>query len=122
MRVSPDIDPSFEPVEGDISQPAMRSALTMGRARAWQHGRFWVNDPDCLIVRPEVARRELWATHIEAYGALAASSDPLEALDERGLELTRRLLRPSSPGPVGWDPFAGPEQGAIGHELTASRR
>lgn len=122
MRVSPDIDPSFEPVEGDISQPGMRSALTMGRARAWQHGRFWVNDPDCLIVRPEVARRELWAEHIEAYGALAASSDPLDALDERGLELTRRLLRPSSPGPVSWDPFAGPEQGAIGHERTASRR
>ena len=109
MRISPDIDPEFEPVDGDISQPSMRSALTIGRARAWQHGRFWVNDPDCMLARPEVADRELWAAHIEAYGALAASSDPLDALDERGLELTRRLLRPSSPAPVRWDP----EQGTI---------
>lgn len=100
MRVSPDIDPQFEPVDGDVSQPAMRSALLNGRARTWQHGRFWVNDPDCLLARPEVEQRELWAAHVEAYGGVAASSDPLDALDRRGLELTRRVLRPSSAAPV----------------------
>ena len=113
MRISPDVDASFEPPAGDISQPAMQSALAAGRARAWQHGRFWVNDPDCLIVRPEVEERELWAAHIGGYRALAASSDPLDALDARGLELTRLLLRPSSPDPVHWDPLAGPDQGLI---------
>jgi hypothetical protein len=29
----------------------------------------------------------------------------LAALDQRGLELTRRLLRPASVEPVAWDPF-----------------
>jgi alpha-galactosidase len=121
MRVSPDIDPEWEPVDGDISQPAMRSALAMGRARAWMHGRLWVNDPDCLIARPEMERRELWASHLDAYGALAISSDPLDGLDARGLELTREILRPSSTAPVRWDPFAGPDQGSIRADGSESR-
>jgi alpha-galactosidase len=58
----------------------------------WQLGRFWVNDPDCLLARPEVERREVWAAHVERYGGLRGSSDGLRALDEWGLETTRRLL------------------------------
>jgi alpha-galactosidase len=77
------------------------------------HGRLWANDPDCLIARPDVERRELWASHLDAYGGLAISGDPLDALDERGLELTRRILRPSSGVAPRWDPFAGPDQGTI---------
>ena len=49
--------------------PAMRSALLNGRARAWQHGRFWVNDPDCLVARRSFALREQWAQVIDRYGA-----------------------------------------------------
>jgi alpha-galactosidase len=100
MRISPDVDPAWEPPEGDVSQPGMRSARLMGRTRAWMHGRFWVNDPDCLVLRPEVAERERWAEHVRRLGGLAVSSDPLDGLDERGLELTRELLRPASPAPL----------------------
>jgi alpha-galactosidase len=100
MRVSPDIDPKVEPPHGDISQPSQRGALAAGRARAWMHGRLWVNDLDCILVRPEVEERETWADHLRALGGLAVSSDALDALDERGLALTRELLRPSSPDPV----------------------
>jgi alpha-galactosidase len=78
----------------------MRSAVTMGRTRAWQHGRFWINDPDCLVLRPEVAERERWAEHVRRVGGLAVSSDRLDELDERGLELTRELLRPADPAPL----------------------
>jgi alpha-galactosidase len=99
MRVSPDTGPLYEPREGDLGSPSQRSAVLTGRARAFQHGRFWVNDPDCLIVRPDVERREDWAAHVERFGALRMSSDRLEALDGWGLETTRRLLRPSSPDP-----------------------
>ena len=104
MRVSPDVDPAYEPVEGDISQPGMRSALAAGAARTWQHGRLWINDPDCVLARPEVAHREEWAAHVAATGGLAVSSDPLDRLDERGVELTRSLLRPTAPHPVPWTP------------------
>ncbi|HEY1666181.1 MAG TPA: glycoside hydrolase family 36 protein [Trebonia sp.] len=93
MRVSPDTAPRYEPDGGDLSMPSQRAAALTGRARAWQHGRFWANDPDCLIVRPEVQRRDAWAVHIDRYGGLRSSSDRLRDLDDWGLSTTRRLLR-----------------------------
>jgi len=50
------------------------------------------NDPDCLIVGPQVERREQWAAHIAGYGGLLCVSDRLSSLDAWGLEVTRRLL------------------------------
>jgi alpha-galactosidase len=47
-----------------------------------------------------VERRAEWAAHIERDGGLRGSSDRLAALDDWGLETTRRLLRPSSPAPM----------------------
>jgi alpha-galactosidase len=99
MRISPDVGPLYEPRDGDLGAPSQLSAVHTGRARAFQHGRFWVNDPDCLIVRPDVERREEWAEHVERFGGLRASSDRLESLDSWGLEVTRRLLRPSATEP-----------------------
>lgn len=99
MRVSPDVGLQYEPRDGDLGMPSQRSAVQTGQARAFQHARFWINDPDCLIVRPEVERREQWAEHVERFGGLRVSSDRLESLDEWGLETTRRLLRPSPAEP-----------------------
>jgi alpha-galactosidase len=92
MRVSPDTGPGYEPADGDLSTPSQLSATLAGQARAWQNGRFWVNDPDCLIARPQVEHREEWAAYVIHYGGHAASSDRILALDEWGLEVTRRLL------------------------------
>jgi alpha-galactosidase len=92
MRISPDTGPDYEPADGDLSAPSSRSAIVTGRARAFQHGRFWVNDPDCLIVRPAVQEREAWAAHVARYGGLRASSDRLADLDEWGLAMTREIL------------------------------
>lgn len=92
MRVSPDVAPEYEPELGDLSQPSIRAAVLSGVGRAWQHGRFWVNDPDCLIARPDVERRQDWAAHVGRYGGLRGSSDRLRGLDQWGLETTRRLL------------------------------
>jgi alpha-galactosidase len=92
MRVSPDIGPVYEPEDGDLSRPSQRAATLTTVGRAWQHGRFWVNDPDCLIARPEVERREEWARTVEKFGGLRASSDRIADLDEWGLATTRRLL------------------------------
>ena len=101
MRVGPDIAHHYEPEDGDLSQPSQRAAARNTRWRAWQHGRFWVNDPDCLVAGPHVERREEWADVVERYGGLRSSSDRLRGLDEWGLETTRRLLRR-----VGAQPFA----------------
>ncbi len=105
MRISPDTEPQYLPEDGDMSQPSVSAAMMTGRARAFQHGRFWVNDPDCIIARPAVERREEWADHIRRYGGLRASSDRIAGLDAWGLEVTRELL---SDSPV--DPFISSEE------------
>lgn len=120
MRISPDVMPAWEPDLDDISQPGMRSALAGGRARAWMHGRLWVNDPDCVLVRPEVERPAPWRDYIEALRGLAVSSDPLPLLDADHLAQTRELMAPADITPVSWDPWAGPDQGVLVHRSPTS--
>lgn len=93
MRVGPDIGHHFEPLDGDLSQPSQRAAAQNSRSRAWQHGRFWINDADCLVAGAHVERREDWADVVERHSGLRASSDRLRELDAWGLETTRRLLQ-----------------------------
>jgi alpha-galactosidase len=119
MRISPDVMPAWAPDLDDISQPGMRSALAAGRARAWMHGRLWVNDPDCVLVRPEVECPAPWAEYVETLRGLAVSSDPLPQLDAAHLARTRDLMVPADLTPVHWEPWAGPDQGSI-HRAPAS--
>lgn len=100
LRVGPDIAVAYEPAGGDPAQPSQRAAARNAVARAWQQGRFWVNDPDCLLARPGVQRREDWAALVERYGGLRSSGDGLHNLDPWGLQTTRRLLVPSPTGPI----------------------
>ena len=100
MRVSPDIDPVLESTDGDLSQPSQRGAVAAGAARRWMHGRWWINDPDCILVRPQVEHRDAWARYLRDCGGLMMSSDPLDQLDDDGLAWTRQLLRPSHPDPL----------------------
>jgi alpha-galactosidase len=98
MRVGGDIGATFEPHGEDLTGPSQREAAANVVARAWQQGRFWVNDPDCLVARPRgLERREEWAQCVERYGGLRGSSDRLRSLDEWGLEATRRLLATTPP-------------------------
>jgi alpha-galactosidase len=99
MRVGPDISHHVEPVDGDLSQPSQRAAAMNSRWRAWQQGRFWVNDADCLVAGPHVERREDWAEVVAAYSGLRSSSDRLRGLDDWGLTTTRRLLQPGLVAP-----------------------
>jgi alpha-galactosidase len=99
MRVGPDIGHHFEPLDEDLSQPSQRAAAQNSRWRAWQQGRFWTNDADCLVAGTHVERRGDWATVVERYSGLRASSDRLRELDDWGLETTRRLLRPGLTAP-----------------------
>jgi alpha-galactosidase len=103
MRISPDTAPHWAAWDNDQSKPGGESAALTGAGRAWQQGRFWVNDPDCLIVRPEVENREAVAANVEQHGGLRGSSDRIASLDDWGLAETRRLLGtvpPPTPFPV----------------------
>lgn len=91
VRTSPDVDPRWLPADGEASAPAMRNAVTVGEARRFTR-HWWVADPDCLIARPEVARRTRWAAHVRETGGLVSVSDRLSDLDDVGLALYRRAL------------------------------
>jgi alpha-galactosidase len=96
------VAPHYAPLDGDPSQPSQLGATFSTVGRAFQHGRFWINDPDCIVARPAIERREEWAEVVDRYGGLRASSDRIADLDEWGLATTRRLLE-TAPPPV---PFA----------------
>lgn len=99
MRVSPDV---YNPTDTEPGSARLRGEQGTVN-RSWQHGRFWVNDPDCLIARPSFTLREEWAGVIERFGGLRGSSDRIADLDAWGLETTRRLLAavpPPAPFPV----------------------
>jgi alpha-galactosidase len=89
MRVSPD---TYNP--DDLAVPGgdpLRGRPSV-EARAWQQGRFWVNDADCLVARPGFALRQEWAGVVERYGGLRSFSDRVQDLDRWGLDTVRRLL------------------------------
>lgn len=97
MRVSPD---TFHE-GGEDGSTGLRGRMSLV-ARAWQHGRLWVNDPDSLVARPSYSLREQWARTVETYGGLRSFSDRVAELDAWGLDTTRRLMA-DAPGP---EPFA----------------
>jgi alpha-galactosidase len=98
MRVSGDV---YNPDDDDPGTAHLRGEPAI-RARAWQHGRFWVNDPDCLIARPDWPLRKEWAAVLDQLGGLRSASDRIDELDDWGVEATRRLLS-NVPAPT---PFA----------------
>jgi alpha-galactosidase len=92
MRVGPDVGLGYAAEFGDRSRPSQESARMTSAARKWADKVWWVNDPDCLIVRPAVERREEWSEFVENYGGLFTAGDRLLALDPWGLEATRCIL------------------------------
>ena len=93
MRVSPD---TFH--EGAEDGSAGLRGLMPLAARAWMQGRFWVNDPDCVVARPSYRLRERWAAEADRFGGLSSFSDRVADLDEWGLGTVRRLLAEGGTG------------------------
>jgi alpha-galactosidase len=87
MRVSPD---TFHE-GGEDGSTGLRGLMPLA-ARAWQQGRWWVNDPDCVVARASYSRREGWAAEAARLGGLASFSDRVAELDDWGLGTVRRLL------------------------------
>lgn len=86
MRVSPDVTTAWEPKNPlpGLYEAASScgNAIATSRLRAPLHRRLWINDNDCLLLRPvqteleETQRRHLAAT-IAAGGAFTVTSDDL---------------------------------------------
>lgn len=107
MRIGPDTAPNWQPklglftglVERNHSLPSLRNSLTQGMTRAWTHGRWWVSDPDVLMMRdeqtaltaPEVLAQ---ATLIGLTGGTTLLSDDLDDLPPERRQLVSTLFPP----------------------------
>ena len=61
MRIGADVSGSWVPkyfnlewpFRGEPNMPSARNAIQNVLTRQYMHGNWWVNDPDCLLVRPD---------------------------------------------------------------------
>ncbi len=121
MRVSPDVAPWWAPnllrwPAYAQSAPAALNAVRASLLRAPLHRRLFVNDPDCLILRPrktrlDPAQRRTLAETVAGTGGFAVLSDDLSLYGEEEWKLLDNLakLAGKADGPLDIDdPFASP--------------
>jgi alpha-galactosidase len=99
MRVGSDVAPFWADPDPYGSAPATWNAIRATLARHWMHGKFWVNDPDCLIVREgnnqlAPAEVETWATVVALSGGMVLLSDDMSRLEPARAAIIPRLLPP----------------------------
>ncbi len=102
MRVSEDTkelwDTEDDPIYGN---PCLKYALIGSINRSFMHKNFWVNDPDCLIVRKknsELTNEEikLQCTIFGLTGGQLLLSDDMTKLEKERLKLALKLMPPYS--------------------------
>ena len=120
MRIGADVarrwNPSFKGRElffrNEPDLPSARNASHNALTRASLHRRWWVNDPDCLLLRPEthltLAEVRSLATIIALTGGSVFLSDHLPALPPDRLRLAECLLPPIGRRPHVLDWFDHP--------------
>lgn len=91
-------------------QPSMVSALKTTMVRSFMHQKFWLNDPDCLLVRQKRSllkqhEIEFEVTFMGLCGGILLSSDNLPELRPQDLEYIKFLLPANETSAVPIDLF-----------------
>jgi len=123
QRIGPDVAPYWhlpsglvpptvtvvnrQPVE---SLPACENAIRNVLTRFWTHGRLWLNDPDCLLVRDSETALSLdetrsLATAIALSGGMVILSDAMPKLPPERQQIASLLLPPYGQSAVPLDLF-----------------
>jgi len=100
MRIGEDTAPYWKTKPSGFQGPNAYFALKNALFRQFMHRKFWLNDPDCLLLREketELTRneRELYALAAGALDNLVVDSDKLSLLgrEEKSLFLRALALR-----------------------------
>lgn len=106
MRVSADTAPKWSPGIMQVPgypepSPALGNAIVGSVLRAPMHRRLWLNDPDCLLIRPgstrlDASERAIGAAVVGGSGGFTVVSDDLALYGEAEWD-TLRLLREALP-------------------------
>ena len=112
MRVGPDVAANWHPFWLDLSMPAAENALRNSITRYFAHGRLWLNDPDCVLLRDRDDQSDLalgeirtLASVVALLGGLTISSDNLPTLRKGRLKYLQQILPPTGLSAVPLDLF-----------------
>jgi alpha-galactosidase len=112
MRVSPDVAPRWGPARTlpglEEAASCARSAILTSLLRAPLHRRLWVNDADCLLLRPTQTdltprQRQALADAVAGLGAFAVLSDDLATYGPEEWDLVARVRAAADPRQGGAD-------------------
>jgi alpha-galactosidase len=108
MRIGEDTAPYWKTKPSGFQGPNAFFALRNALMRQFTHRTFWLNDPDCLLLRDReieltASERELYALVAGALDNMIVTSDRLSLLDGRAKALLREVLnlRGASPSVSG---------------------
>ena len=109
MRVGPDVKELWS----DGPNPSVKHAMRLALQRNWMHNRWWVNDPDCLLVRDtetalSAAETRFLATGVALSGGMVVASDDLPKLPDDRRALAMALFPPTGIAARPIDPGDGP--------------
>jgi len=103
MRVGPDVNSRWGndwlgTILRDRNYPSAEACLRSAINRSFMHRRFFMNDPDCLLVRDNsthlsIDQVKLMASIMALTGGMILLSDDVESLSEDRLALFRLALR-----------------------------
>jgi hypothetical protein len=112
MRIGPDVHVDWKPFWQDLSAPSTSNAILNSIARGFMHNRLWLNDADCLVLRPRGPDSNLVLNEMRTLtsvvglsGGLVLDSDHLPAVRRGRLEYLRRVLPPYGRSAIALDLF-----------------
>ena len=117
MRIGPDVEETWLPqfkgikfiVQDEPSMPSARLAIRNTMQRTGMHRRWWINDPDCLLLRPnaKLTMDEIQSltTTIGMSGGSMLLSDDMPNLPEDRFRLAQILMPIIGKRPIVPDQF-----------------
>jgi alpha-galactosidase len=101
MRIGPDVHVDWAPFWQDLSAPSAANAILNTLTRSFLHRKLWLNDPDCLPLRPRGDDSNLVLNEMRTLvtvaalsGGLVMNSDNLPSIRWGRPRYLRRVLPP----------------------------